>query len=449
MFFKKHTFLPLALLIAIFPIFSVLSQGDYGSLFLDKNQREIEVDYAAFAIEDSRQMRLEVYYQIHNSSLAFKEDGDLFVASYDIKITVMDKRGRRLKVEKREKTITVADKREALSGSSYRTSQINFVLDPGKYDVRFVLNDHHAKKSNIKTKEFKAKLKDVSKGKPKLSKILFAQAVGPLQDNSDLFANGDKVVIPSVTHYYGGGEDKDNKLLYYLEIYPGSEGQAKATVQTLIRKRKGKMVYRDTLTSLLEKPIARQIREISVEGFEPGEYEIEIELKGARGKKFDKTKGKFHIRWDEKSLLQHNYDVLLNQIALIASPKDVKELKKAKSLEEKKAALDTFWKSKDPFPETSRNEFRADFYNRVRLANANYGYLRRQGWETDRGRILVRYGIPDQIEDYPFALDAYPSQIWHYYRKGRYRRFIFVDDSHDGDYRLQYPYDGLGINSGY
>lgn len=449
MFFKKHTFLPLALLIALVLFSPVLAQRDYGSLFEDRSQREVKVDYAAFAIEDSRQMRLEVYYQVHNSSLAFKEDGDLFSASYDIKITVMDTRGRRLADEKREKTITVADKREALSATSYRTSQINFILDPGKYDVRFVLNDHNARKNNIKKKEFQAKLENVNKGNPKLSNILFAQAVGPLQDNSDLFAKGDKVVIPSVSHYYGGGEDKDNKLLYYLEIYPGSKGQVKATVQTLIRKRKGKMVYRDTLTSLLEKPFARQIREISVAGFEPGEYEIEIVLKGARGKKYDKKKGKFHIRWNEESLLQHNYDVLVSQISLIASPKDVKELKKAKTLEEKMAALESFWKLKDPFPETSRNEFRAEFYRRVRLANANYGYLRRLGWETDRGRVLIRYGIPDQIEDFPFALETYPSQIWHYYRKGRYRKFIFVDDSHDGDYRLQFPYDGIGSDPGY
>lgn len=446
MFFKKHTFLPLALLITLVLFSPVLAQGDFGSLFQDKSRREVKVDYAAFAIEDSRQMRLEVYYQVHNSSLAFKQVGDLFQASYEIKVTVMDNRGRRLKDEKREKTITVADKQEALSSTSYRTSQVNFMLDPGKYDVRFVLNDHYAKKNNIKKKEFQAKLKDVSKGNPRLSNILFAQAVGPLQENSDLFAKGDKTVIPSVSHYYGGGEDKDNKLIYYLEIYPGSKGQAKATVQTLIRKRKGKMVYRDTLTSLLEKPFARQIREISVAGFEPGEYEIEIELKGARGKKYDKKKGKFHIRWNEESLLQHNYDVLVSQISLIASPKDVKELKKAETLEEKKAALDSFWKLKDPFPETPRNEFRAEFYRRVRLANANYGFLRRQGWETDRGRVLVRYGEPDQIEDYPFALETYPSQVWHYYRKGRYRKFIFVDDSHDGDYRLQYPYDGIGSN---
>ena len=444
--FRRHTLLSKTLLITLVLFFPATAQDELESIFQDKNRSEVKVEYAVFAVADSEQMRLEVYYQVHNSSLTFEKEGDLFRASYEIKVIIMDRRGRRLKDEKREKTITVADKREALSSTSYRTSQINFILDPGKYDVRFVFNDTFAEKDNNKTKEFQAKLKEVNKGNPKLSNILFAQAVGPLQENSDLFAKGDKTVVPSVSRYYGGGEDKDNKLLFYLEIYPGSKGHVKATVQTLIRKRKGKMVYRDSLTSKLEKPFVRQLREISVAGFEPGEYEIEIVLKGVRGKKYDKQKGKFHIRWNEESLLQHNFDILVNQISLIASSKEISKLKAAKTLEEKKAALAEFWISKDPFPETPRNEFKTEFYGRVRLANANFGYLRRQGWETHRGQVLIKYGEPDQIEDYPFALETYPSQVWHYYRKGRYRKFIFVDDGHDGDYRLQFPYDGIGTD---
>jgi hypothetical protein len=33
--------------------------------------------------------------------------------------------------------------------------------------------------------------------------------------------------------------------------------------------------------------------------------------------------------------------------------------------------------------------------------------------------------------------------VWHYTSIGRYRRFLFIDENADGDYRLQYPYDGL------
>ena len=36
-----------------------------------------------------------------------------------------------------------------------------------------------------------------------------------------------------------------------------------------------------------------------------------------------------------------------------------------------------------------------------------------------------------------------PYQIWYYYSSGRYRKFLFVDENQDGDYRLQFPYDGI------
>jgi hypothetical protein len=69
--------------------------------------------------------------------------------------------------------------------------------------------------------------------------------------------------------------------------------------------------------------------------------------------------------------------------------------------------------------------------------------MRRNGWRTDRGRIYIMFGEPDQLDDYPYAPDTHPYQEWHYYRQGRYRKFFFVDENEDGEYRLVYPYDGL------
>ena len=67
----------------------------------------------------------------------------------------------------------------------------------------------------------------------------------------------------------------------------------------------------------------------------------------------------------------------------------------------------------------------------------------REGWRSDRGRIYIQYGEPDQIDDYPVAAGGRPYQLWHYYSHGAYRKFTFVDEYEDGDYRLQFPYDGL------
>jgi len=79
----------------------------------------------------------------------------------------------------------------------------------------------------------------------------------------------------------------------------------------------------------------------------------------------------------------------------------------------------------------------------VAYANNTFTVMRREGWKTDRGRIYIQNGAPDQLDDVPMSPDLPPYQRWHYYQDGRYRRFTFVDDNFDGEYRLVYPYDGL------
>ena len=56
-----------------------------------------------------------------------------------------------------------------------------------------------------------------------------------------------------------------------------------------------------------------------------------------------------------------------------------------------------FWTSKDPRYLTPYNERRLEHFSRLTYADLLYGApdLDLRGWETQRGRILVRYGIPE------------------------------------------------------
>ena len=77
-----------------------------------------------------------------------------------------------------------------------------------------------------------------------------------------------------------------------------------------------------------------------------------------------------------------------------------------------------------------------EYYSRVEYANKSYaGYM--EGWRTDRGMVLIRFGPPQNIERHPFDSDNKPFEIWYYYSQNR--EFIFVDETGFGDYRLQYP----------
>ena len=118
-------------------------------------------------------------------------------------------------------------------------------------------------------------------------------------------------------------------------------------------------------------------------------------------------------------------------------------MKKIEGYEDRIKAFNEFWLSHDPTPGTPENEVKIAFYGRVRIANENFGVMRRPGWKTDRGRIFIEFGPPDHLVDVPFSPESRPYQVWHYTSIGPYRRFLFIDENSDGDYRLQYPYDGL------
>jgi GWxTD domain-containing protein len=203
------------------------------------------------------------------------------------------------------------------------------------------------------------------------------------------------------------------------------------------------MVYRDTLTSQLRNDIERQLREISLADFRPARYELEITLHGRRNKELYKTRQDFSVTWSDEALIKHDFKTALSQLELISESGDLDSLKAAQTDDARRRAFDAFWHKKDPTPGTAENEAKQEFYRRVSYANRRFTIMRREGWRTDRGRIYIRYGHPDQIDDVPMSPSYPPYQVWHYYTEGRYRRFTFVDENFDGEYRLTYPYDGL------
>lgn len=76
--------------------------------------------------------------------------------------------------------------------------------------------------------------------------------------------------------------------------------------------------------------------------------------------------------------------------------------------------IEQFWKQRDPSPGTPENEFRDEHYRRIAYANGRFPSTD-PGWRTDRGRIYILLGPPDQIELHPAGRDTTtPFEIWRY-----------------------------------
>ena len=122
---------------------------------------------------------------------------------------------------------------------------------------------------------------------------------------------------------------------------------------------------------------------------------------------------------------------------------------KLRSDKERDLFIDAFWKHRDPTPETPENEFKTEHYRRIDYANH---YLGREapvpGWKTDRGRMYILLGEPQEIQRFVGKTNVYDCESWFYQGKtdqglpaGFY--LLFFKPHGEGMYKLYSPsHDG-------
>lgn len=102
-----------------------------------------------------------------------------------------------------------------------------------------------------------------------------------------------------------------------------------------------------------------------------------------------------------------------------------------------------FWYKRDPEPETAGNAFRLGYFERRQIAISQFGEGDLPGHRTDRGRILLLMGDPEDVKQRKLSetglIQGY-EEVWHY--PSRNLRFRFLYDTRNNSYRLQET-DGL------
>ena len=128
-------------------------------------------------------------------------------------------------------------------------------------------------------------------------------------------------------------------------------------------------------------------------------------------------------------------DYYFEQVKYIAQ-KDEKKLFKKLDLEGKRNFLNNFWTTRDPNPATTINERKKEYHELLDYANQYFSLGKRQGWKTDRGRVLLVYGKPDQVDRISSSPDLKAHQIWYYFELEGGVEFVFVDVRLISDYLL-------------
>jgi GWxTD domain-containing protein len=155
---------------------------------------------------------------------------------------------------------------------------------------------------------------------------------------------------------------------------------------------------------------------------------------------------------NEKVELKKAYkDWLEKDVAYIITDEERKAFRKLETDDERERFIEEFWRRRDPDPDTDENEYREEYYERIAYANEHFA-SGIPGWKTDRGRIYIQWGKPDEVESHPSggaynresyegggSTSTYPFERW-FYRYlpgvGSGIEIEFVDPTGSGEYRI-------------
>jgi GWxTD domain-containing protein len=171
--------------------------------------------------------------------------------------------------------------------------------------------------------------------------------------------------------------------------------------------------------------------------------------------KQDDKKAQKERKKKEKDLfneLDSQYKKWLNEdVVYIITPEERSAFLHLSTNEERESFIENFWARRNPDPDSPENTFKEEHYRRIAYANEHYA-SGIPGWKTDRGRIYIMWGQPDETDSHPSGgtyerppeegggeTTTYPFEDWRYrYLEGIGENVIieFVDPTMTGEYHL-------------
>jgi len=410
-----------------------------------------DLDWAAFrAGEDS--LRIECYYKIVNPRLSYvrrsmtpsdarmgARPGDTvgtaeyYVAAYEINAILASERDPQAAVVSARENYALPTFEETRNPSGYLVNILSTTVAPADYELSVTLTDRVSSSSFTQKKTLS--LRDARRDRWPVGGPMFFDPTADAPGVPRFERNG-MVLVPSVTRAFAASKDR---IAMYLEVYrdvaPGA-----ALLEITAEQRFGRKRQVDTIPVTSPDNLIPIVYKSELPGFKTGEALLRVGLLSAAGKVLgDPFEIPFWVDWSMSGLVEENWDDAVDMLVHIATHEDLKTLRSTPP-EGRVTAFAAFWNSKDPSPGTDDNEWQEEYYRRIRYADLHFTTAFMRGWRADYGTVYVKYGEPDEIERHPFERGSKPYQLWYYYAQRR--RFLFVDVNGNGEYRLQYPYDG-------
>ncbi len=272
-------------------------------------------------------------------------------------------------------------------------------------------------------------------------------------NKSSIFYKNQLEVMPNPLGVYS---NTSPVLYYYCEMYNlnGTPGE-KFQLNRLLYNSKGKEVYNKPKFIRADAGSIVDIGIINMLKYPTDSYTLVISLSDTSDNQGVATTKKFYminpnvidsslISYRSSNFLSSEYGVysdedcddLFAKSKYIATGEEIDQYKKLDSLNTKREFLFHFWNRRDSTPDTEDNEFKAEYYKRMEYVDRHYTSMVKDGYRTDRGRVYLIYGEPDQIDRFPSETNMKPYEVWYYNAIEGGVMFIFGDVTGFSNYEL-------------
>ena len=264
-------------------------------------------------------------------------------------------------------------------------------------------------------------------------------------------------MIPLVTTYFG---PEFNRLSYYTEIYFDEEiikeNPSVILTQSILVKENNKIAGQyNKLNKISSSSVVPVLNSFDLSNLPTGNYVLKLSVMdknqlilSTKELAFQRTNLKNSMKLNRlnsvsiantfaSDIHQDSLNEFMKCLAPLASNLEKNIIdNKLDDIDDtlKRQFIYSFWYNR--FPNNPAYNW-SKYKQEVKKTNQLFGTKVRKGYETDRGRIYLKYGPPNTITDRPNEPSAYPYQIWHYYKIGRFnnKRFVFyLPDLVSNDY---------------
>lgn len=365
--------------------------------------------------------RLDVYTALPYRSIQFASSGRNYVGSYRLTITLRDSTGMTVTSEHSLERILRSQERPTASSQAEDVTQTVFPLTPGRYRVEVSATDQ------LSSRQWRAAqlvtIPDWHRLPIGISGILLVTRIEERNRRyvltphigSDIGALGDGFFAFFEVYAAGGrtllirARILDSTATVYATAWQSIRTDSTGTAQHFLR---------------LVPPIARMPQ---------GQYRIRVEVATDTSSILVHAERGIELRYGVSSNIFSDITRAIRQLRYIATQAEIDSMLAKPTDAECRAAFEQFWKEHDPTPGTLRNEAFEEYYARIEYANRNFRSYT-EGWLTDMGMVYIVLGEPSSVERRVNPYDNRSIIIWTYTQHNR--RYIFIDNTGFGDYRL-------------